>query len=242
MDSWLLVSDVDDTLLGDDEALRHLANRLAGAEHITTVWNSSRPCASLRASLAENEALPTPDYLVGALGTEIEIRDTGERHTAYDEFLDKTWDRARVAEVMDGLGFTPHPPEYLTRFKLSYDIPGEQAYLKAKEALAEAGLKTHIIFSGGHNLDIIPEEAGKGRVVAYLHDWLGIPAERVIVAGDSGNDVDMFIAPYRGIVVGNASDALKQMTGDHIYHARAHQAEGVLEGLIYWKVLREKTE
>ena len=94
-----------------------------------------------------------------------------------------------------------------------------------------------VIFSGNKNLDIIPQAAGKGEVIEYLRQQLNISAKQVVVAGDSGNDVDMFIPPYRGIVVGNADPDLEQLKGDHIYHARAFYAAGVLEGLKYWQVV-----
>ena len=58
---------------------------------------------------------------------------------------------------------------------------------------------TKLYDSGGRNLDIIPRTAGKGAVIRFLHQWLSIPASQVIVAGDSGNDVDMFVPPFRGI-------------------------------------------
>jgi hydroxymethylpyrimidine pyrophosphatase-like HAD family hydrolase len=64
----------------------------------------------------------------------------------------------------------------------------------------------------------------------------------VVVSGDSGNDVEMFVpprdgSPYRGIVVGNADADLKRLKGEHIYHAQAACAAGVLEGLRFWSVL-----
>jgi sucrose-phosphate synthase len=58
-----------------------------------------------------------------------------------------------------------------------------------------------------------------------------------VVAGDSGNDVEMFVAPFRGIVVGNADEDLKRLSGPHIYKAEKAHAAGLLEGLRYWGVL-----
>jgi hydroxymethylpyrimidine pyrophosphatase-like HAD family hydrolase len=44
----------------------------------------------------------------------------------------------------------------------------------------------------------------------------------------------MFECGFCGIVVGNARDELKQLTGKSIYHARQTHAAGVLEGLGHW--------
>lgn len=59
-----------------------------------------------------------------------------------------------------------------------------------------------------------------------------------MVAGDSGNDLEMFAAPYKGIIVANAAAELKQKQGDRIYHAQAAHATGVLEGLRFWQVVQ----
>jgi sucrose-6F-phosphate phosphohydrolase len=236
-DRWLFVSDVDDTLLGDDAALAELMAVLHDAPHVTTAYNSSRPCASLRKSLAEVPQLVPPDYLIGGLGTEIEDGESGQPLAGYTEFLGKNWNRPRIAALLAKLGLAAHPAEYQTPLKASFDAPNEATVERVRRQLAEAGLSAKIIFSGGKNLDIIPRAAGKGGVIDYLHQQLSIPADRVVVSGDSGNDVEMFIAPYRGIIVGNADADLKQLTGEHIYQARARCAAGVLEGLKHWQVV-----
>lgn len=237
---WLFVSDVDDTLLGDDAALERLMAALAKVPQVTVAYNSSRPCASLRQSLAENPALRPPDYLIGALGTEIEDGRTAQPLTPYTQHLAPGWQRDQIDQLMRGLGFVPHDGRYQTPYKASYDIPNPAAFGQANAALQAANLPAKTIFSMGKNLDIIPPAAGKGTVIQFLHRWLGIPASHVAVAGDSGNDVDMFLAPFRGIVVGNADDDLKAQQADHIYHAQATHAAGVLEGLSYWGVIPQE--
>lgn len=241
-DRWLFVSDVDDTLLGDDTALNELMSVLASVpERVLMAYNSSRPCASLRQSLASVSQLKTPDYLIGALGTEIQHGDSGQPLTGYTEFLGQNWQRDSIVNIVNKLGLIPHAAEFQTPLKASYDVSGPDMAAKVQRQLTAAGLPVKIIFSGGKNLDLIPEAAGKGGVIDYLHRQLNIPPERVVVSGDSGNDVEMFKpprgGPYRGIVVGNADSDLQQLTGEHIYHARAACAAGVLEGLRFWQIL-----
>jgi sucrose-6F-phosphate phosphohydrolase len=235
---WLFVSDVDDTLLGDDAALAQLAQALEeAAPQLTLAYNSSRPIASLRRSLAANSNLPLPDYLIGALGTEIEESITGRPLSSYQAHLAGDWSRERVAELAGRLGLVAHAAEYQTPLKASYDVPNEGVYKGFQSLLEAAGIKAKVIFSGGKNLDIIPSRAGKGEAIHYLRQACDIRPDRVVVAGDSGNDLDMFVAPYRGIVVANADSDLKERQGETIYHARAAQAGGVLEGLIHWQLL-----
>jgi sucrose-6-phosphatase len=234
---WLFVSDVDDTLLGDEAALLVLGERLRAAPHITVVYNSSRPCVSLRQTLAQTSAMPVPDYLIGALGTEIEVGATGEPLSDYQAHLRQGWRREQIDAMMKGLGLVPHAELYQTPFKASYDVPDEAAVAQARRLLETAVLPAKLIFSGGKNLDVIPQTAGKGAVIQFLHNRLGLLADHVVVAGDSGNDVDMFIPPFRGVIVGNADADLRRLAGPHAYQARAHYAAGVLEGLQHWGVL-----
>lgn len=245
MSKWLLVSDVDDTLLGNTAALEKLAAAIEPARpNLVLAWNSSRPCASLRQSLQNHPDLPTPDFLIGALGTEIEDGASGETLTAYTQFLGQAgWNRAELVALLESFKLTPHPDKYQRPFKLSYDVrEGEEGYTAVVEHLRHTGHypdQVRLIFSMGKNLDLIPATAGKGRVIQWLTQHLHIPAERVIVAGDSGNDIDMFTTPYpyKGIIVSNAEATLKELTGPLIYHAPAPQAAGVLAGLHYWQCL-----
>jgi len=239
--SWLFVSDVDDTLLGGPERdliqlMDGLANRPAGC---LVAYNSSRPCASLRNSLANEPHLRPPDYLIGALGTEMEEGKTRAPVTGYQAVFeaDGRWQRETVVAIIERWQLTPHAAQYQTPFKASYDLPDAALLPAIRAALQAAALEVQIIHSGGRHLDIIPRQAGKQTAVAFLRQKHRIAAERVAVAGDSGNDRDMFIPPYRGIIVGNAGADLRQLTGDHIYHAQLPQAAGVLEGLRHWRFL-----
>jgi sucrose-6F-phosphate phosphohydrolase len=239
--TWLLVADVDDTLLGGPEAdlvalMTALAGRPAGC---LVAYNSSRPCASLRNSLANEPNLRPPDYLIGALGTEMEDGLTGRSVAGYQRRLERDgrWQRETVVTIIERWELTPHDAQYQTPFKASYDLPDPALLPAIRAALQAAPLEVQIIHSGGRHLDIIPQQAGKETAVAYLRQQHQIAAECVAVAGDSGNDRDMFTAPYRGIIVGNADADLRQLTGDHIYHAQSPQAAGVLEGLRHWGFL-----
>lgn len=236
--AWLFFSDVDDTLLGDDETLRELGCALRSClRPPILVYTSSRPCASLIQSLRRHLDLPIPDYLVGALGTEIlEVR-SGRWLTDYSRRLRSGWSPERIRELLDPLGFSLHERQFQTALKVSYTIPGETAYQQVVNRLAVHGIRTKIIYSGGHNLDIIPARAGKGSAVHHLTRRLAILRDRVVVAGDSANDLDMFVAPYKGIVVANAEPALKAVNGQTIYRAKACFAGGVLEGLRFWNVV-----
>ena len=68
---------------------------------------------------------------------------------------------------------------------------------------------------------------------------LGIPPERLIVAGDSGNDLAMFHAAGKAIAVGNARDELLERADPlRTFIARGPRAWGLIEGLRHWGAIR----
>lgn len=234
---WLFVTDVDDTLVGDDDSLANLASALKlKREEVLLAFNSSRPCASVRKTIQDNPLVPEPDFLAGALGTEIELQD-GQPLEEYSSVFNVGWDREAVAVLMEQIGLRAHPDEFQTPYKASYSILRQEQYHEALDLLANNGIEVKVIYSGHTNLDLIPKNAGKGAAIQYLLRRLDIQPERVVAAGDSKNDLDMFGSPNRVIIVGNAEADIKSLKGEHIYQARAGYAAGVLEGLHFWGVL-----
>lgn len=230
---WLLVSDVDDTLLGDDEALGRFVEVYRTSGSFALALNSSRPCAHVHGSLGELPVELEPDAIIGGMGTQIEVGG------AEDENWQQRfggWDRAIVDSVMVELGFPRHPDELQTPFKASYAVP-EADWERAAKAVSAAGLPARIIRSGSSDFDVLPPDAGKGAATVYLARKLGTPKNRLIVAGDSANDLQMFAVARRGIVVGNARPELRiAVDPGRVCFARHRFADALIEGLQYWTV------
>lgn len=230
---WLLVSDVDNTLTGDDEALYRFIDLVTQTPGLIVGLNSSRPAASVRHTFAAFEW--KADALITAMGTEVRIG--GEEIVAWSQQFEP-WDRRVVDREMAKLGFEAHPPELQTRFKASFSVPGERNQRRAMAAIEATGLPAQYVSSGESDFDVLPPGAGKGRATAFLARQLGVPLERTIVAGDSLNDLTMFQVTRHGIVVGNARQELRRALGDvpGVYEATATHAGGVIEGLTHWGV------
>ena len=236
----LLVSDVDDTLLGDDDGLAAFVIFIRSRSDLLLALASGRPCASVRASLA---SLPTPVHaaaIIGALGTEIELQ--GEPMVAWAAQFDG-WDRAPIDRAMERLGFVPHAAEFQTACKASFTVPAGAPLRAARAAIAATDVPHQVIHSRETNLDVIPSGAGKGAAARYVATALAVPRERLIAAGDSENDTDLLAAAGRGIVVGNARAALRAaLDGGHVYLAQRAYAHGILEGLAHWGVAGERND
>ena len=234
---WLVVSDIDDTLTGDAAALKCLATAVEGAgRQVIFAVNSSRPADSVAATLAEE--FPgnfLPASVITALGTEISV--DGTVLTSWRSRF-SGWPHRKVFEILNGLGHEPHDGLYQTDLKVSFAIAGELSQAAARRALKEAGIECEIISSGGDDFDVIPKGAGKEAATLFLADYFKVELSRLVVAGDSGNDLSMFLAVRNRIAVGNARrELIDALEPGSFYHARNAQAAGVHEGLVHFGVL-----
>jgi sucrose-6F-phosphate phosphohydrolase len=232
----LLVSDVDNTLLGDDVALERFSDWYATAkDYLRLAYNSGRFPRSLAHSV-RNTGLPEPDAFIGGVGTEITLSPSGERLRDWPPAADG-WDAAAIRSVlMAHKELRPQPDHLQSEFKVSFygDELDEIFVAHLHRQLADLGHMVEIVYSSNRDLDVLPAGVNKGTAIGFLADHWGIDPQRVLVAGDSGNDLDMFRQGFRGIVVGNAHPELKELSEPHVFHASGHYAAGVLEGLQYW--------
>lgn len=91
------------------------------------------------------------------------------------------------------------------------DFNGKEKLEKVKEQLKPWCVdKVNCFFSNPYLLEFGPLEATKGSALKYLCDYLDIPIENSIAAGDEENDISMLQAAHIGAVMANASDEIKK--------------------------------
>lgn len=76
---------------------------------------------------------------------------------------------------------------------------------------AELTERYTVIRSMPTSIEILNKDASKGRTLKELADHLGIPRERVMAIGDSGNDIDMVDYAGLGVAMGNAVPAVRDV-------------------------------
>ena len=86
-----------------------------------------------------------------------------------------------------------------------------EALAAIHETLARAKAAHSRVFSHGKYIDILPHRASKGRALRYLTGKWNTPLDRVVTAGDSGNDRDMLTGQTAGIAVGNHDPELASL-------------------------------
>ncbi|GLC60342.1 hypothetical protein PLESTB_001601800 [Pleodorina starrii] len=99
-----------------------------------------------------------------------------------------------------------------------------------EEALREEGLKVKVVYSGGRDVDLLAEGAGKGAALRFLLGRLrraGLePVDGVQVNGDSGNDIELFQVPgVCGCVVANAFPELREFARKRQQQAKEEEEE-----------------
>ncbi len=234
-DLWLLVSDVDDTLLGNDEGLIRFAQAMDDHPNLKVCLNSSRPTQSIWRTLSRSTSRIQPHAIIGAMGTEISVE--GEPLTHWFETAGD-WSRDPFDHLMNRLGFEPHAPEFQTKHKASFHVPSHGVQ-RVTDAINQEGLDCHMVVSGSTNLDIMPPGFGKGPATAFMAAVFGVSLDRLVVSGDSANDLDMFNVSKQCIAVGNACASLtKHLDPTRTYFAKQSHADGVLEGLRHWGAIR----
>jgi len=82
-------------------------------------------------------------------------------------------------------------------------------------------------FSTEYYLEIAPEGVSKGFAVKWMCDYLGIPLENSVAAGDAPNDVEMIRAAHVGAVMCNAYEGVAEL-GDYVTE-RDNNHDGVAE-------------
>lgn len=224
--NYILISDLDDTLIGNDESLRKFNDVMTSLrDKFFLVYSSGRFKGSLLSAVEEN-GLIQPDAIICNVGTEIYYSPSWQEDKKWENFIEKNWEKDKILSVLNDLPIELQP--YDKKFTASYYVKDESVVKEIRERLKDYPVK--IIHTKGHSLDIIPKKAGKGNAAKYLQKNKSLST---ICSGDSENDIDMLKKCDFSILVGNAEENVKkQLSGyDKIYQAKTDHASGVIEGL-----------
>jgi hydroxymethylpyrimidine pyrophosphatase-like HAD family hydrolase len=238
---FLLAADIDGTLLGDErgEALLGQFVSQYGGQLILAYVTGRYGWSVLE--LVEGGRLPRPHFICSDVGTEItDLQDPSNRMgQAYSAQGSCAWDLEQIYALGLGQGIRRQEfEEGQPRFQAGFYWDASPESLRAfTERLAPLG-QLYIQASYDTYIDVLPGSLGKGNAVRFLQDQLGLASERVVVAGDSGNDRQMFETHFRGIIPSNALAELKRLADQpwH-YHSPYPAARGVLDGLHHFGLI-----
>lgn len=243
---YAFISDIDNTLLGGSRAAQlDLVDWLkANAAESVFGIATGRPLESAIDILRKNR-IPTPDVLITSVGSEIHYGARQTPDIGWANHIRHLWRRDDLLQaLLQFPGLRLQTPENQREFKISFivnpdEMPGVEAI---KQHLHQHHLHAQVIYSHDEFLDILPIRASKGHAIRYLAYKWGLPLKHFLVAGDSGNDIEMLSGDTMAVVVGNHSHELASLKGQQkIYFAQAHYAHGILEGMAHYRFGKQST-
>jgi sucrose-6F-phosphate phosphohydrolase len=237
-ENFLLISDLDDTLLGDQPALgRFEEYRVLLGPRLSIAYASGRFFDSVCEDVGTTP-LPQPIAVLGGVGSEMRSFPDGQQNQAWIEQMSVDWSAETVRELLAAeADLEPQPEEFQSAFKMSYFLRDASVGRldELREKLGEAGVRVDCVYSSNRDLDFLPHGVNKGTAAAFLARELGFDNDHVVVAGNSGNDSKLFEHGFHGVIVANAHNELKQYADDSRNYLSPHErADGVRDGLEHW--------
>jgi sucrose-phosphate synthase len=236
-----LLFDLDRALVGDPESLDALMAWLSTVRDRFAFGVTTGRRLESALWLLRKWGVAPPDVLISDVGSAIHYGPHWRPDAGWLSHIRRAWrreDLARALEPVPGLRLQAARQQGIC--KLSFHVnpnrfPGVDAL---KGLLHREGLRASLVYSQFRHLDVLPYRASKGQAIRYLAFKWGFPINHFVVAGDSGNDLDMLTGGMRAIVVANFSaeiEGLRDRAG--IYFAGQAMAGGILEGLEHFGVL-----
>ncbi len=233
----LMITDIDNTLIGDDDSLYQLLD-LLDKHRSELAWGvaTGRSLELTLEAMTENN-IPMPDILICSVGTEMYYGPDLRMDKGWKQHISHNWKPESIKETLTQFDFLVfQEAEGQRSHKISYYLENIDDRLEQiKRALDEQKLRCQVIYSHNQFLDILPQRASKGRAVNYLQYKYEFLPRHVMVAGDSGNDADMLEGKTRGLIVGNHSEDLAYLKdAARVYFSTGKYAAGIIEGLYHY--------
>jgi HAD superfamily hydrolase (TIGR01484 family) len=265
----LLCTDLDRTLLPngaqpESAGAREALKALIAESGMLLAYVSGRRLELQEAAIAEFD-LPVPNFAITDVGTGLFRRaDTGwEKDSAWEAHIATSWRGHSVTELASWMkdlsDLVLQEAAAQGPFKLSYDVRrierGPDLVETVKSRLAERAVDATVVWSVDETvplglLDVLPTRAGKLNAVRWLAGCSQVAPDRLVFAGDSGNDLEVLVSEIPAVLVANATDEVRQLAQalarengcEQKLHVamggclgmNGHYASGILEGLAHF--------
>ncbi|MGB5368028.1 MAG: HAD-IIB family hydrolase, partial [Polyangiales bacterium] len=236
----LLVTDVDDTLTGDDEALATLMERLESSDAKVGFGIATGRTLNEALALMDELHMPVPDVLITAAGTELHYGTHLLPDRSWERQIRYRWDPAEVHRALRGIPGLDRVHQSETKYRLRYKLDPKCApnLKEIRRRVRQEGLRVTTILDHEIYLDVLPIRASCGFAIRFFCFKWNLEPQRLLVAGDSGNDWDMLSGDTLGVVVSNHTPELERLRGrPRVHFAKSPHARGILEGIDWYDFL-----
>ncbi|MEM7434251.1 MAG: PfkB family carbohydrate kinase [Myxococcota bacterium] len=236
----LLVTDVDDTLTGDDEAQATLFRRLEEASANVGFGIATGRTLERALSLFEELDVRVPDVLITASGTELHYGSRLIKDRSWERQIRYRWEPELVQREVGSIPGLSRLADAQTQYRIRYEMDPSQAPTprEIRRLIRQRGLRVSAVFDRDIYVDVVPVRASLGMAIRFFCFKWSLEPERLLVAGDSGNDWDMLSGDTLGVVVGNHTSELERLRGrPRVYFSKQRHAWGVLDGIDWYDFL-----
>lgn len=237
-----ICTDLDRTLLPngnqpESPTARSIFAKFVNRPEVSLAYVSGRNRDLVQAAITEYD-LPTPDWVVGDVGSTIyQIEgDDWAYSPDWEQEIAKDWHGLSASDLQplfaDLTDLTLQAPEHQNRYKLSYylsldaDIRAIQQLMDLR--LQDQNVAASLIYSVDEAaaiglLDILPACATKLHAVEFLMRQQGFDYTNTVFAGDSGNDLPVLVSAVPAVLVANAhTEVIAQAQGQAQQQGTTH--------------------
>lgn len=269
MPDILLCTDLDRTLLpnglqAESPNARRWFARAVSYPGLQLAYVSGRDLTLVLKAMADYQ-LPQPDYMVTDVGSRIyqRIGNDYQPLSGWQQHIAEDWpgiDSRDLAPLLTPSPLQLQSAQQQQQYKLSYQcVPAvgmAAGMAQLEQQLQALPIRWQLIGSVDETqdiglVDLLPSSAGKRQAIDFLVQSLSLAPSQVFFSGDSGNDLDVLISPYRTVLVKNATaevvtNALQgskaQGNQHHLYLAQGlpelglngNYSAGIVEGLLHF--------
>lgn len=245
---FVLATDLDGTFLGGSDNDRISLYRFIEErrDDVGLVFVTGRDPQFIE-QLCGNGTVPWPDYVVGDVGTTIakvgetdrKVRPLPALETQIAELWNDNGDRIR-ALLDKAAGLTLQDTPF--RYRVSYHFDPRRYDGEAERIVRHHGFDA--LISANQFFDVLPPGVSKGPSLRRLLRHLGVADDRVLVAGDTLNDLSLFETGLRGVAVANSEPALVAHLDRHpnAYRAGKAGAGGISEAIHHFEFFSKAGE
>ena len=225
----LLATDLDGTFLGGkmEDRLR-LYRLIKENKDIILVFVTGRGIESV-IPLLNDPIIPTPHYIIADVGATVSNGHSLEAIEPIQGDIENKW--PSVYDIQHSLSEIPnlHYQDVPQQRRCSYYYDQDTDLTRVREIADQ--YQCDIITSVDKYIDLLPKGVNKGSTLIKLIEFLQVPKDKVLVAGDTLNDLSLFEIGVQGVAVGKSEMALLEATKDNklTFQATSAGAGGILE-------------